>query len=174
MPPSKVGVIESGNLGGGTGTSQDKTFRVNTCGPVGEAVIEKLVFHLARQAFKVPPEWTLRFGDIDWRDDKVVDEISAARLKDGRWTLNRARAEIGEPPVDGGDDSVIVLSRDVVRWVDVEKYSTAAASKSAADAVPIPSSEKPIPPSEKPIPPSEAWITNFREQLLQVREELDG
>jgi hypothetical protein len=32
-PPAQAGVIESGNLGGGTGDSQAKTFRVNTCEP---------------------------------------------------------------------------------------------------------------------------------------------
>jgi capsid portal protein len=47
VPPSKVGVIEAGNLGGGTGTAQDKTFRVNTCGPIQEIVLEKFTFLFA-------------------------------------------------------------------------------------------------------------------------------
>jgi hypothetical protein len=181
VPPSKVGVIESGNLGGGTGTSQDKTFRVNTCGPVGEAVIEKLVFHLARQAFKVPTGWTMRFADIDWRDDKVIDEISSARVKDGRWTLNRARAEIGEPPVDGGDDAVFALSREIVRWVDLEAISQSTIAKNVAtdappepipgdDTVTVSSPAKPVPPDDTT--PKESWQDLFAQQLKRVREEM--
>jgi hypothetical protein len=186
VPPSKAGVIESGNLGGGTGTSQDKTFRVNTCGPVAEAVLEKLIFHLARQAFKVPLDWTMRFGDIDWRDDKVVDEISAARLKDGRWTLNRARAEIGEAPVKGGDDAIIALSREVVRWVDVADFSQAAIAKTmTTDVLPnAPTPEKPgtsgpaptTPTPDKVTPPTApeeaVWQATFTEHLRRIREEL--
>lgn len=186
VPPSKVGVIESGNLGGGTGTSQDKTFRVNTCGPTGEAVIEKLVYHLARKAFKVPVEWTMRFGDIDWRDDKVIDEISAARVKDGRWTLNRARAEIGEVPVKGGDEAVIALSREVVRWIDVADYSQAAVARNAATDLKPPDITPPAPDNttnppagttlpDKTVttpPPKETWQAAFARQLKAVREEL--
>lgn len=191
VPPSKVGVIESGNLGGGTGTSQDKTFRVNTCGPVGEAVIEKIVFHLARRAFKITEEWTCRFADIDWRDDKVIDEISSSRLKDGRWTLNRARAEIGEGPVPGGDDAVIALSREVVRWEDVASYSLSAVAKNAQTAaatLPPGSPPKPSTTVAKPVPVStdktvstpdtspgkatEAWNAAFVEQLHRIRKEL--
>jgi hypothetical protein len=191
VPPSKVGVIESGNLGGGTGTSQDKTFRVNTCAPTAEAVVEKLLFHLARQAFKVPEQWVMRFGDIDWRDDKVIDEISSARLKDGRWTLNRARAEIGEGPVDGGDDAVIALSREVVRWIDVADYSQAAIAKNAstsgvvtppapgaASGAPAPAPGTPAPddtiktPGTGDVPAESTWRTAYTEQLKRVREEL--
>ena len=188
VPPSKVGVIESGNLGGGTGTSQDKTFRVNTCGPVGEAVIEKIVFHLARQAFKIPMEWTCRFGDIDWRDDKVIDEISSSRVKDGRWTLNRARAEIGEGPVPGGDDAVIALSREVVRWADVADYSQSTVAKNAQLAAPgkplapapaAPTAPVPVTPDKTVTTPdtspgkaAEAWTTAFVEQLHRIRKEL--
>jgi hypothetical protein len=181
VPPSKIGVIESGNLGGGTGTAQDKTFRVNTCGPTGEAVLEKLIFHLARQAFKVPVEWTMRFADIDWRDDKIIDEISASRVKDGRWTLNRARAEIGEAPVDGGDDPVIALSREVVRWVDVEQYSQAAVARNqatdmkgtAATAPPgSPPPDDTVTVPQTPNPPNESWQAGFLEQLRRIQREL--
>lgn len=86
VPPSKVGVIESGNLGGGTGSSQDKTFRVNTCGPVGEIVLEKFNFTLL-SAFSVDG-WKMHFGTVDWRDDKVVEDIRDMRLKNGSWCVD--------------------------------------------------------------------------------------
>lgn len=187
VPPSKVGVIESGNLGGGTGTSQDKTFRVNTCGPTGEAVLEKLIFHLMRVAFGISDEWTMRFGDIDWRDDKTVDEISSQRLRDGRWTLNRARAEIGEGPVEGGDDPVLALSREIVVWADMAAYSKAAvASNGPKSGGPGSGS---VPPgvaapddgagdggakeaSPSPAEQRAAWQEAYARQLRAVRAEL--
>lgn len=53
VPPAKAGVIESGNLGGGTGDAQDKTYRIDTCGPISEQVAEALTYALAVQAFGI-------------------------------------------------------------------------------------------------------------------------
>jgi hypothetical protein len=150
VPPSKVGIIESGNLGGGTGTEQDKTFRVNTCGPTAEAVLEKLVWHLMRVGFGVGPEWLMRFGDIDWRDDKVVDDISSQRLRDGRWTLNRSRADIGEPPVEGGDEAVLIDRQNLVLWSDMADMS--AATVAGKDKAPAPTLAGAAAASAQPVP----------------------
>ena len=124
VPPSKVGVIEAGNLGGGTGTQQDKTFRVNTCGPIQEIVLEKFSFALLYQAYGVK-DWHLKFGVVDWRDDEVIEMIRDQRIRNGSWTLNRARADIGEPPVDGGDDAVLIDRQNMVLWSDLKDLSTA-------------------------------------------------
>src|ERR1035437_4073017 len=87
VPPSKVGVIESGNLGGGTGTSQDRMFRVNTCGPIEEALLEKFTFALLYQAYGVT-DWRLKFGEVDWRDDKVIEDIRDLRVRNGSWCVD--------------------------------------------------------------------------------------
>jgi 2'-5' RNA ligase len=137
VPPSKVGVIESGNLGGGTGTSQDKTFRVNTCGPVAETFLEKLTFHLLMQAFGITG-WRAAFGDVDWRDDKVVEDIRDTRIRNATWTINRARAEVGEPPVPGGDSPVLVDRQNMVLVADLPAYSTATVKALEAKGTPAP------------------------------------
>ena len=67
VPPAKASIIESGNLGGGTGEAQDKSFRVNTCAPIAELVLEKLNFAIVRMGFGIEG-WRLKFEDIDWRD----------------------------------------------------------------------------------------------------------
>jgi len=140
VPPSKVGVIESGNLGGGTGSSQDKTFRVNTCGPVGEIVLEKFNFTLL-SAFGIDG-WKMHFGTVDWRDDKVVEDIRDTRLKNGSWTLNRYRQEIDEPDVGPeGDNPALILTRIAMLWRDMDAMSTAevdALAGKGADVLPIP------------------------------------
>jgi len=124
VPPSKVGVIEAGNLGGGTGTQQDKTFRVNTVGPIQELVLEKFSFSLLYLAYGIT-DWTLKFGVVDWRDDEVIELIRDQRIRNGTWTLNKARSDIGEPPVKGGDDAVLIDRQNMVLWSDLSDLSAA-------------------------------------------------
>jgi hypothetical protein len=124
VPPSKVGVIEAGNLGGGTGTAQDKTFRVNTCGPIQEIVLEKFTFKLLQQAYNIT-DWAIRFGVVDWRDDEVIELIRDQRIRNGTWTLNKARSDVGEPPVPGGDDAILVDRQNMVLWADLNDLSKA-------------------------------------------------
>lgn len=128
VPPAEAGVIESGNLGGGTGESQRKTFLVNTCQPIAELVLEKLNFHLVQQGFGIT-DWHLKFGEVDMRDSMVIEQIRDMRLRNGSWVLNKYRTTIGEPPVDGGDDAVLVDRQNLVLWRDMSAKSTAGISK---------------------------------------------
>jgi phage portal protein BeeE len=132
VPPAQIGIIESGNLGGGTGEAQFKTFQVNTCAPYAEALLEKLNFALLR-AFGITG-WKISFGSIDWRDSQVIEGIYDTRLRNGAWTLNKYRDAIGEPPVDGGDDAVLVDRQNLVLWADMARMSEAVISKNAAPA----------------------------------------
>lgn len=158
-PPSKVGVIESGNLGGGTGASQDKTYRVNKCGPLAELVTEKLGFHLLREAFDVP-HWRVKFGEVDWRDDKVVEDIRDQRLRNGSWVLNRYRAEIGEPDVEGGNDAVLVDRQNLVLWSDLADLSHAQVTSAEAGGnvpgLPTAAAAAGLAPAAKPTTPAAA------------------
>lgn len=124
VPPSKVGIIEAGNLGGGTGTQQDKSFRVNTCGPIQEIVLEKFSFALLYQTYGIT-DWYLKFGAVDWRDDEVIENIRDQRIRNGVWVLNKARADVGEPPVEGGDDPVLVDRQNMVLWKHLSDLSEA-------------------------------------------------
>jgi HK97 family phage portal protein len=128
VPPAEVGVIESGNIGGGTGESQRKTYEVNTCGPIAAILLEKLVYALVTKGFNITG-WTLKFESVDMRDSKVIEEIREKRLRTGQWTLNRARADIGEPPVEGGDIPMFIDAQHAFAWRDVVAYvqSTIAA-----------------------------------------------
>ena len=125
VPPSKASVIESGNLGGGTGEAQDKTFRVTTCQPIAEIVLEKLNFHLARQGFGITG-WHLKFEEIDMRDSETIEKIRDMRIRNGTWTLNRCRTEIGEPPTPGGDEAVLIDRQNLVKWADMDAMSKAS------------------------------------------------
>jgi hypothetical protein len=153
VPPSKVGVIEAGNLGGGTGTQQDKTFRVNTVGPIQELVLEKFSFALLYQAYGVT-DWVLKFGVVDWRDDEVIELIRDQRIRNGSWTLNKARADIGEPAVEGGDDAILVDRQNMVLWSDLNALSKANLASVQATTLGVDTKTKnaPVPPNTSPNP----------------------
>lgn len=125
VPPAKVGIIESGNLGGGTGSDQNKSFWIDIINPIAQLVAEKLHFALAVKGFGVTG-WHVKFGGVDYRDDKTIEDIRDQRLRNGSWTLNRLRADIGEPRVDGGDDPVLVARQDIVLWSDMARRSDAS------------------------------------------------
>lgn len=132
VPPAQVGVIESGNLGGGTGSSQFKTFTVNTCGPLEELVLEKLNFALLVPFGVV--DWKIKFGEVDWRDDKTIEDIRDLRVRNASYTINRYREEIGEPAVDGGDIPFFVERQLVLDVADMKSYSVAQVAALAAPA----------------------------------------
>jgi HK97 family phage portal protein len=136
VPPAKAGIIESGNLGGGSGDSQDRTYRIDTCGPIAQLILEKLQFHLAVEGFGVK-DWHLKFPEIDYRDSQVIENIRDMRLRNGSYTLNKYRNEIGEPPVEGGDDAVLVDRQNLVLWRDMEAMSRATVdAKGASPSLP--------------------------------------
>lgn len=136
VPPAMASVIESGNLGGGTGESQRKMFITNTCEPIASIVLEKLNYAITRIGFKVDG-WHLKFKDVDYRDSTVIETIRDMRLRNGSWTLDRYRADIGEPPVPGGSDPVLIDRQNLVVWADIKKMSDAMISaKSPSTAAP--------------------------------------
>jgi hypothetical protein len=47
------------------------------------------------------------------------------RIRNGLYVLNRARDEINEPPVEGGDEAVIIERENITRWRDVGAPSQA-------------------------------------------------
>jgi hypothetical protein len=124
VPRSKAGVSQAGGLGGGMGVSEDRNFRINTIGPAQELVLEKFSFKLLYQAYGVE-DWALFFGTVDWRDDYVLEQIRDLRIRNGTWSVNRARADIGEPPVPGGDVAILVDRQNMVVIRDLDALSKA-------------------------------------------------
>lgn len=153
VPPAKVGIVEAGNLGGGTGESQDKTLRVNTIIPVQSLVLEKVNYHLLQVGFGLVG-YHLEFAEIDYRDSKVVEDIRDMRLRNGSYTLNRYRDEIGEQPVDGGEAAVLVDRQNIVRWSDMDAASKAGIAAKLKGTALEPTDTEPGDPAgvEKPAP----------------------
>jgi hypothetical protein len=161
VPPRKAGVMEPGSLGGqGAESGQDKTFRVTTCGPTSELVLEKFTFALCYQAYGVK-DWRISFSEVDWRDDLVIEEIRDMRLRNGSWTANRYRDDISEPPIEGGDDPVLIERQNITLWADLSalsKASVAAKGKGTSlDPTPqqLPTQPQVLQPPPEPPPEAE-------------------
>lgn len=160
VPPAEATVIEAGNLGGGTGESQRKTFLTNTCQPIAELVLEKINYHIVKVGFNITG-WHLKFREIDMRDSAVIENIRDQRLRNGSWTLNKYRTEIGEEPVEGGDDAVLVDRQNLVLWRDMQTYSTSGIAQKLKGTALEPG-EPPAPgdqvtlekPAPAPVPPA--------------------
>ena len=173
VPPSIVSVIEAGNLGGGTGSSQARMFNVNTCGPIGELVMEKFSFSLLYQAYGIK-DWHLSFGTVDWRDDIVIEQLMDLRIRNGRTTVNRARAIIGEPPIKGGDDPFIVDRAAMVLYEDLQEFSKASVAAIQQKGQPQEQTVQPPPPISTVASPTGRPINGQQGSGNAEAEEDDG
>lgn len=114
VPPQMLSLIEAGNVGGGgTAEVMEKQFRHTAVDPIRQRMMEALNFRITVQGFGVT-DWTLDTVYADLRDSQEVDAIQANKVKTGRLTINEARAEERRDPVPGGDQSVLILTREIV------------------------------------------------------------
>ncbi len=159
-PPQKVQIVESGNLGGGTGEAQDKTWRAEVIGPIGNLVLEKLNYSIVQQGFGIQ-DWEIRFGQLDYRDSAVIENIRDLRLRNGAWSLNEYLRDIGIAPLpEAGDIHVLVARTGIINWEDMDDYSAAIVAQAAMGAqLPHPmSTDTPagMPEPPEPVDPGES------------------
>lgn len=113
VPPALVGLIESGNIGGGTGESQEKSFQFNACDPIRHLFFEKFNYAVVNQGFKIT-NYRVNTRYSDYRSDDVVVKINDMQIRNGSLNVNEVREHLGKSPVPGGDTNVLVASRDIV------------------------------------------------------------
>jgi HK97 family phage portal protein len=172
VPPAKLGIIETGNLGSGSGEAQDKTFRVNTIIPAANLILEKLNFHLLQEGFGIT-DWHLEFNEIDYRDSKVVEEIRDIRLKNGAYTLNRYRTEIGEPSVEGGDDPIFMERSFIADWAHMGDLAKSFVIRNLGGAATDPSDPAPPAAGDGPKDPEDGpGLAKDADQGKAPRESL--
>ena len=98
VPPAEAGVIESGNLGGGTGESQDKTMKQNITGwlRLFEGAHNKA---LGRNGF----DEVFQFEEIDLENKLQRAQIEDNQVRNGTRYINEIRSGYGLDPVDWGN-----------------------------------------------------------------------
>ena len=98
VTPAEAGIIESGNLGGGTGQSQKETVKANLSGWVKlfEGAHNKV---FGRSGF----EELFEFKEMDLEDKEKRANIEDKKLRNGSTFVNEVRAGYGLDPVDWGE-----------------------------------------------------------------------
>lgn len=96
--PAMVGVIETANLGTGSGESQKKNFKDTLQGRAAfiEGAFNKALGH---NGF----EEVFQFSDLDIEDKMNRAEIENIRLQNGSLSINEVRSGYGEEPVPWGN-----------------------------------------------------------------------
>lgn len=99
VPPARVSIIETANLGSGSGLAQDKQFKKTFKGKskLFEKAYSKV---LGRSIF----EEIFEYGDLDIQDAKERTDIENIRINNGSKTINEVRQSYGEEPVSWGDN----------------------------------------------------------------------
>ncbi len=113
VPPALVGLIESGNIGGGTGESQEKSFQFNACDPLRQLIFEKFNYRVVQKGFGIT-DWTVNTRYADYRSDDMISKIQDIRIRNGSNTINEIRAEMGKAEIPGGDTAVFAVSKEVI------------------------------------------------------------
>lgn len=98
VTPAEAGVIESGNIGGGTGESQRATIKDNLTGwlKLYEGAHNKIFGH---NAF----EELFQFNEIDLEDKEKRANIEDKKLRNGSMYINEVRNGYGLEPVEWGN-----------------------------------------------------------------------
>lgn len=151
VPPAMLNIIESGNIGGGTGESQNKAFIYNTVAPIEQLIMEKFNYRVVRQGMAIT-DWKVATRHADYRDDKEIADIEDKGLKNGSLTINEARQGRGRESVPGGDVPVMIAGNAITpvsRLETMAQEQTDAAQtaldKAKADADKAKEPPQPVP-----------------------------
>jgi 2'-5' RNA ligase len=108
VPPAIVGIIESGNIGGGTGEDQEKSFQYNACDPVRHTFFEKFNYRIVQTGFGIYDyRYTTRYADF--RNDEALAKVQDMHVRNGTLLIDEARAESGKKPYADGVGAVPVI-----------------------------------------------------------------
>jgi len=114
VPPACIGIIESGNIGSGTGEDQDKALRNNTVDPLKQLILEKLNRRIVVGAFGIT-DWVVTTKYADYRSDVEISEVQSKRIQNGLSTPNQERIDSGKAPYpETGDTPTIISGREII------------------------------------------------------------
>ena len=104
VPPQKVGIVETGKLGGNAAGEQIVEYKNSIVEPGQEKVGTRLTM-LIEQGFKVPG-LEFRFEPFDTEDRQANATVDKSYLDAGVLTPNEVRETRfpGRPPLEGGDE----------------------------------------------------------------------
>ncbi len=133
VPPGKVSIIETGNIGAGTGDHQTQTFYEETILPFQMRVAEKINKHVVRQGFGIT-DWAFQFNKraIDEKDQaeifniylqngvfspEEVRRMVAPRMPEIQKALDAQKQLTASETIASATEAVVVLENRFVRAV---------------------------------------------------------
>jgi len=124
VPPYRLGIAETGSLGGNTSRESTEIYKTSVVKPRQETLEDRLN-RLIREGFGIEG-WEFKFDEIDTRDEVADVEKTSKLFAMGAISPNevRARLAIGEP-YQGGD-RYFVSGRTKVRRSPAEEELVAA------------------------------------------------
>ena len=165
VPPAALSQIESGNIGGGTGESQDKSLQFNACDPFKQLFFEKFNYRIIQKGLGIT-DWKVNCRYADYRSDEAISGVQDRRIRNGSNTINEVRGEMGKTDIQGGDTAIVVASKDIIpvpRLADMEdeqrqgaeldlttKAAQADMAKTKADQAKNPPPPPPMLPGQQP------------------------
>ncbi len=129
VPPALVGVIESGNIGGGTGESQDKSLQFNACDPLKSLFLEKFNYRVVKKALNVKT-WVVDLHYAEYAGNDMLSKIDDMRIRNGSNTINETRAGRGLEPVEGGDTAIITSGKEITA-IETLQFASDTAKQTA-------------------------------------------
>lgn len=111
IAPEKVGINEDSNRS--VSKEADNSFREDTIGPLQSIVEEEVNDVLILEIFGYD-DILFRHDESDKRSRLALMTIYRDALRDGIWNRNEVRGELGQGPIEGGDEYTISTSAGVV------------------------------------------------------------
>ena len=103
VPPGLIGIIEVGNIGAGSGDFQMEKFLNGVIKPLQRKLSGRVNRVILRRELGVT-DYELEFPQEDVPADLDRARSEVAKFKGGLTKRNEARASLGLPPVEGGDE----------------------------------------------------------------------
>ena len=100
VPGRLIGLTEKGGLGGaGEGTTQQEIFKYHVIEPKQTRLEYRINNFLIKRGFGFE-DWELRFKEIDVTDESKASEIVDRLVRLGVLTINEARRDVGQKPLE--------------------------------------------------------------------------
>lgn len=103
VPPHLLGIIESGNLGGGTGETQLANFKNLVISPRQRFLAERITRYILRRGLGVA-SWSFTFNELDAEDEFRIAQTDKTLIEAGVLTVNEVRRKMGYPELTNPDE----------------------------------------------------------------------
>lgn len=95
VPPYRMGIAETGSLGGSTAVESTEIYKDSIIQPRQQMIESRINRHILRDALGIT-DWSFRFNEIDTRDEERDTQIYQMLFQMGAITPNQIREKLGE------------------------------------------------------------------------------